>query len=328
MMTSALWIGLPILIMSWTLMFLLPQFAPRRYFFAITVPANFRASREAQAIERRYHRELGIALACSVALLAALASKSPDIAIVLSFLLPVLSGFALFLIARNQVRPYAAPASSVREAELTDEADRLPGWILWGLPPFGFLAGTALYLRAHWSQMPERFPVHWDLAGNINGWGTRTPAGVYGVLAIAAVTMLLMLLIGAGMFYGARRSPQRSTVLKMLIACTYLLGLVFSWVGLLPLVQVPAVAIVVVTTAFTVVILVWSFRMVKDPRMPTEVTPDECWYLGGFYYNRADPAIFIQKRIGFGYTLNLGNPVTWLVSGGFIAGMVGLVLLR
>ena len=42
-------------------------------------------------------------------------------------------------------------------------------------------------------------------------------------------------------------------------------------------------------------------------------TPDECWKLGFFYINPDDPAIFVEKRLGIGYTCNFGNRITWLV---------------
>jgi hypothetical protein len=34
---------------------------------------------------------------------------------------------------------------------------------------------------------------------------------------------------------------------------------------------------------------------------------------GRLYVNRTDPTLFVETRIGFGYTLNLGNPVSWVV---------------
>jgi uncharacterized membrane protein len=37
--------------------------------------------------------------------------------------------------------------------------------------------------------------------------------------------------------------------------------------------------------------------------------------------NRADPTLFVEKRMGLGYTLNLGNPVSWLV---VLAGVTAL----
>jgi Family of unknown function (DUF5808) len=42
-------------------------------------------------------------------------------------------------------------------------------------------------------------------------------------------------------------------------------------------------------------------------------TPDRCWKAGIFYVNPADPALFVEKRHGIGYTLNFGNPWSWVV---------------
>ena len=38
-----------------------------------------------------------------------------------------------------------------------------------------------------------------------------------------------------------------------------------------------------------------------------------------------DPAIFVQKRIGFGYTINMGNRLAWMLMGGFVAALLGLI---
>ena len=35
------------------------------------------------------------------------------------------------------------------------------------------------------------------------------------------------------------------------------------------------------------------------------------WKAGIFYSNRDDPALFVRKRFGIGYTLNFGNPWSW-----------------
>jgi len=36
------------------------------------------------------------------------------------------------------------------------------------------------------------------------------------------------------------------------------------------------------------------------------------------YVNREDPAFFVEKRFGIGYTINFGNPITWIVIPGFV----------
>ncbi|HEY7974240.1 MAG: DUF5808 domain-containing protein [Ktedonobacterales bacterium] len=32
------------------------------------------------------------------------------------------------------------------------------------------------------------------------------------------------------------------------------------------------------------------------------------WYLGVFYYNPDDPAVFVPKRLGLGWTINFAHP--------------------
>jgi uncharacterized membrane protein len=63
-------------------------------------------------------------------------------------------------------------------------------------------------------------------------------------------------------------------------------------------------------------------RVVASDGPPVgDATPDSGWILGKLYFNRADPALFVEKRMGLGYTLNLGNPFSWLV---MIAGITAL----
>jgi uncharacterized membrane protein len=47
-------------------------------------------------------------------------------------------------------------------------------------------------------------------------------------------------------------------------------------------------------------------------------TPDACWKLGLFYVNRNDPALFVEKRFGIGWTLNFANPRVGLVIGAIL----------
>jgi uncharacterized membrane protein len=41
--------------------------------------------------------------------------------------------------------------------------------------------------------------------------------------------------------------------------------------------------------------------------------PDGRWILGIFYFDRNDPAMFIEKRFGIGYTMNMGRPASWII---------------
>ena len=45
------------------------------------------------------------------------------------------------------------------------------------------------------------------------------------------------------------------------------------------------------------------------------------------YFNRADPTLFVEKRMGLGYTLNLGNPWSWLVMIAFVVAVSVLLAM-
>ncbi len=40
---------------------------------------------------------------------------------------------------------------------------------------------------------------------------------------------------------------------------------------------------------------------------------DKNWLLGNFYYNKKDPSIFVEKRVGIGWDVNLGNPIGLII---------------
>ena len=45
---------------------------------------------------------------------------------------------------------------------------------------------------------------------------------------------------------------------------------------------------------------------------------DECWKLGLIYFNRNDPALWVEKRFGIGWTVNMANPKSWFLLGGIL----------
>jgi uncharacterized membrane protein len=54
----------------------------------------------------------------------------------------------------------------------------------------------------------------------------------------------------------------------------------------------------------------------------TNTDDDVYWKLGQFYFNPKDPAVFVEKRFGLGWTINFGHVLSWLFFGGLIAVIV------
>lgn len=250
--------------------------------------------------------------------------------------------------ARRQVLPHGMDPAAVREAESMRRRVDLPGGWTLQAGPFAALAGAALYLRSRWAELPERFPIHWGFDGRPNGWANRSPAGVFGPLLIAAAVAGSMALFssllrrdrntrGAAAGAAAERRFRRA-VLWSLLATEYLVVLVSIQVSLLPLAAAaaggaagppriaPFVALILIFVVTVTIILARLGRGARieaardgaarrQPGGGPVGSPESSWKAGVFYVNPDDPALFVPKRFGIGYTLNFAHPLSWLILG-------------
>jgi uncharacterized membrane protein len=206
----------------------------------------------------------------------------------------------------------------------------------WELPPFLIVGATAAYLVAHWSEIPARFPIHYDLAGNPNGWANRTPLGVLDALMIQL--LVLAILIGTRtVMLRARRSRvsgsqadaelrMRRGVSRTLLGFGYLSSLGVSRLSLNPLWPAPVLAVVAAMGAGGVGLVVARLWIVLRSRRQAassggDGTDEQHWKAGIFYVNPSDPALFVERRFGFGWTLNFGRPTAYL----FMLAIVGFI---
>jgi len=326
--------------------YLMPRLTRPDLYFAVTVPAEFRDTPEGNSILRRYRMEVTVfGVLALLIVLAALRINEPAYLPVVTMAALFLMGAGFFLAyyrARARVLPHAVAPVTLREAALVPREARLPGGWPVQFPPFALLAGTAIWLHLHWDDIPQTFPVHWGANGQPNNWATRSFVGVYGPLLIGALLCGLMaflayallrwsrpIRVGGAAGEGERRF--RLVVMSILVAVEYLLAVTFLWTGLLPLSNQQAgppgfIPMLVLALAFTVVIVVLMLRYgqggtrltrdaVAAPGTAAPVgdrTPDKYWMLGLFYFNRNDPALFVEKRFGIGYTINFGHPGVWV----------------
>src|SRR5208337_3319939 len=173
-----------------TLWHVVPWLSRRERLFGATVTEEFR-ERERPALVREYELRL---LPWTIAVVAG------------SLLLPLVThpswiwdiGFWLAVVLGggwnvwrmfNRMPRAASGAARVRSAELTaGDPDATRSWppILVALlaVPLGALAATTAYLYAHRAQLPQRFPMHWDLQGAPSRWAEHTAMGVYTPLAV------------------------------------------------------------------------------------------------------------------------------------------------
>jgi uncharacterized membrane protein len=338
----------------------MPRLTRPDLYFAITVLPEFPGSADGRRILTRYRTMVVLASAIALPLLCVGGPRGSLALPVAALLVQDAGWLAAYFLARAQVKPHAAAATTIRDALLSSTPARIPGsWpVLVG--PFILLGAVAFYLNHRWADIPERFPIHWGLDGHPNGWATHTVAGVYGPLCIAAVVCIMLTALAYGILHGTRlirpggrageaEAGFRVTVARIVIGAEYLLAAVFGWTAILPLMKLasapPVVwGVLVPTLAFVVVAIALVIRkgqggtrlLRESPEIGADDgvkpvgdrTEDRYWKAGFLYVNPQDPAFLVEKRFGLGYTLNFGHPGAWMILAALVLAplVVGLVV--
>ena len=197
--------------------------------------------------------------------------------------------------------------------------------------------------------MPARFPTHWNLAGKPDDWTTKSVGGVFRGLSIGFVGCAMMLFTSCAVVRwtrlprvtgrdGEESRRVRRVNLMATLAWEYLLALLLAWTTVVSMFSDHAgqlrlpLAFRLAPFALAIVgglaIRVMRRTAVSGGPPVGDTTPDSRWIVGRLYFNRADPALFVERRTGLGYTLNLGNPWSWLVMIVFVVAVsIPLVLV-
>lgn len=184
-----------------------PEMTRHDLFFAVTVDQGyFRRSEEARRILRQFQTAAWIHTAVALAIVFVGAATKHVFVPLIGIVWQIAGMTIAFLRARKQVLPHAVAQTSQREAALAQRETGIAYWILQ-LGPFAVLAAYAVYLQRNWQRIPERFPVHWGINGEPNGWSTRSLGGVYGMLLIGLLACVLVGLFSYGAVHWTRQNP-------------------------------------------------------------------------------------------------------------------------
>jgi uncharacterized membrane protein len=303
--------------------------------FGVTLPLEYAAGAEAQAALRRFRR--GVLMGSMLVLLAVSACVAGGSAWVfggsssVGIAVDLLLARVLYSRERRKMLPHAVVVPLVRTAELG--AGRSMSPLLWSVASFLPLAVEAMWLRLHWAAIPARWARHWNAQGVVNGWGTRTAAGVYGPLAMGVPMLLIFVLLVAFMSLASgAQVRERRRFLAPLAAMTWAMAMLFCAIGLTPFLAglgEGGIALLVIGHVVLMLgIVVWGMwrsglgqtESALAKVAPYDATPDAMWRAGGLiYYNPADAAVLVPKRMGLGWTLNFGRPAAWWYLGVVLA---------
>jgi uncharacterized membrane protein len=226
-----------------------------------------------------------------------------------------------------------------------------PAWLLLTLVP---IALTALALALAWPLIPDPVPTHFDINGAADAWRPKGPGAFAPIFGVQA----MLTAVFAAVFPIVRKAKRqidvddpegsrmrdiryRRAVSVMLVAGAALMNLFMGAIMVLsslPMVDTGLLLGICLALVIAVIAagLIWFMlcvgqggsRLAARPRrakeaVNTAVNDDSHWALGQFYFNPADPSLFVEKRFGIGYTVNYARPSVWLIIAAFFLVIIG-----
>lgn len=325
---------------------LYPRIARRGLLFGVYVGEERWAGEEARRITRAWQTGMALWTLGSAGLGSALFLWHPTpivLALVtMGVILAITTGTViLYIRAYYRAHSLAAPGRIPPAAAILSDSQsssRLPLVVLTA----GVLCGIfALgYAALHYPDLPARVPTHFGLRGRPDAW---RPKSFWTVMLLPMMTLVM----GAGMGVLAlfisrakrairfpqaqisaeaqmrfRRAFTRFMCLIAVLVTALLTSISVGAIrvglghaeGLSPFIMLTTVGLGAVAVGGTLYLL---FRYGQggsrlesgagDAPLTNGLADNRYWRLGVFYVNRDDPSVFVERRFGFGYTINFGN---------------------
>ena len=198
---------------------------------------------------------------------------------------------------------------------------------------------TVIITFVYYDRIPDPLPIHYNIAGEVDGWADKSFWSVF-LLPITSLGMtglfyFIYLIIGKSKQELNSKKPKTSARQNRkyrkiwsiyTIISSILMTCLFSYMHLYifrePSSMSPMIMYVTLGLSFIMIVstLIIGFYVgnggsklssnndIEEEWEADNTDDDIHWKWGSFYYNKEDPSVFIEKRMGIGWTVNMA---TW-----------------
>ena len=280
-------------------------------------------------------------------------------------LLLILVSFLFYLLGHSQVKKLKQDEKWIVDkpqmiyVDTEFRKNRTSIFPLWFVLYPVIIVGTILMGILVYDKLPALVPIHFDAAGAANGWAAKSVKVLFMMPAaqvfIALVMAFAYFMIVKSKQYSEVSNPKESleqnrkfryywsayilfSGAAVLLMFTFIqmttLGIIKSSLILPVTLTVPA-GMVIAAILLAVKAGQGGSRLSKAaPAIEKEdsnnvVRRDEDRYrkLGIIYFNPGDPAMFVEKRFGVGWTLNFARPLAFIIIGGIVVILPAVLIL-
>lgn len=218
--------------------------------------------------------------------------------------------------------------TQILDVDFIHERDKLvKKYSLIYIIPILLVVASSVYSFINYDKILEMMPTHFNFRGIADGFTVKTKTSFFAQIGMQIVVMLLVYFSSV---YSLKarvkidKSNSKSDIAHTIKYLSHLasesfflllaMALLFSSIsfGLVnqKINQMLVILSTVILLASIAPLLYTSYKLKKGNYSDVSYTVDDddkYWLLGCLYYNPNDPAAFVQKRFGIGWTINLGS---------------------
>jgi len=221
---------------------------------------------------------------------------------------------------------------------------------LWYILPLVIVLLNFGIVALNYHSIPQKIPMNYDFSGEVTNYASKTFFTSFLMPLLSLFFLVIFFFINLIIKYAKQNidtaQPKKSSVqnrifrykwskFTFLSGTALILSLFLSSLSQLEIYPLPPYY-VFFFVMFIIFIIVFSAIYLslklgqsgakirvnieeEEEQKAEDYDDDKYWKSGIFYYNPDDPAIFVEKRIGVGWTMNFANPVAIIISIGLIA---------
>lgn len=226
---------------------------------------------------------------------------------------------------------------------------------LWFLIPFVLTFITIIFTFKNYHLLPEQLPMQYNFSGEVTTWAEKSHRSALMLPVMMLYMTLLFLFINTIIARSKQQidsenpeeSLKQNTVFRRRWSLFIIIGgtalnFLLSFAQLTFFYDFTPMFIMIITLGFTLLLIggaiYLSFTTGQGGsriNSGTVITngksvnrdDDRHWKLGIFYFNWEDPALFLEKRFGVGWTINYARPLAWILFLAIIASAIIILLL-
>ncbi|MBE0069704.1 DUF1648 domain-containing protein [Thermoanaerobacterium thermosaccharolyticum] len=325
--------------------------------FGVHVPKDFLKDKEIQRIKTVYIINF---LTVSLIFLILVVIKMRNINFAVGgIFVEVIIMFAMYMKAHHEIaalkskREWSKGKKEVAVVDIDFRKEKIVVSPLWFLLPAAIVILTLAVGIYMYPNIPQRIPVHFNFRGEADSFADKSILSVFSICIVQTVMTALMF-FSYKMIELAKQQidPSDPEISKeknlrfrriwsgfvvfasiiinaMLMVTAFIVyGVGGSWqnnMAIFSLLMVLVITIVVIVISIKTGQGGERIKIGHENEKLTSVDRDDdkYWKGGLIYYNPDDPALFVEKRFGVGWTFNFARPTAWL----FILAIILIILV-